>query len=121
MSLIDIMLSIFLIPSQCRTSGMRAWNRESFTPAIISVDLKYLSALSPPRLRKLYTRYLGSVSRSYDLDVMMDVLCYFSQSTTFFSEIYDDTDASSLGTTDALLNSKDKIRLASADIRPKDV
>ena len=53
MSLMDTMLSIFLIPSQWRTSGINAWKRMSFTPAIISVDLKYLSAESPPRLRRL--------------------------------------------------------------------
>lgn len=60
MSLIETILSIFLIPSQCKTSGMRAWKRMSLTPAMSSVDLKYLSAESPPRLRKLYTRYLSS-------------------------------------------------------------
>lgn len=53
MSLMETMLSIFLIPSQWRTSGMSAWKRMSFTPAISSVALKYLSAESPPRLRKL--------------------------------------------------------------------
>lgn len=53
MSLIDTMLSIFLIPNQCNTSGMRAWNLISFTPAMSSVDLKYLSAESPPLLRRL--------------------------------------------------------------------
>lgn len=53
MSLIDTMLSILVMPSQWRMSGMRAWKRMSFTPAIISVDLKYLSAESPPRLRRL--------------------------------------------------------------------
>ena len=37
---------------------MRAWNLMSFTPAISSVDLKYLSAESPPRFLKLYTKYL---------------------------------------------------------------
>ena len=52
-SLIETILSIFLIPNQCNTSGMRAWNRMSFTPAINSVDLKYLSAESPPRFLKL--------------------------------------------------------------------
>ena len=36
-SLIDTMLSIFLIPSQCSTSGMSAWKRMSFTPAMSSV------------------------------------------------------------------------------------
>jgi hypothetical protein len=30
----------------------------SLTPAMSSVDLKYLSAESPPRFRKLYTKYL---------------------------------------------------------------
>ena len=58
-SLIEIMLSIFVIPSQWRTSGMRAWNLMSLTPAISSVDLKYLSAESPPRFLRLYTRYLS--------------------------------------------------------------
>ena len=62
MSLIDTMLSIFLIPNQCKMSGMSAWKRMSFTPAMSSVDLKYLSAESPPRLRRLYTRYLGEES-----------------------------------------------------------
>lgn len=38
---------------------MRAWNLMSLTPAISSVDLKYLSAESPPRFLKLYTRYLS--------------------------------------------------------------
>ena len=57
-SLIEIMLSIFVIPNQWRTSGMRAWNLMSLTPAMSSVDLKYLSAESPPRFLKLYTRYL---------------------------------------------------------------
>ena len=37
---------------------MRAWNLMSLTPATSSVDLKYLSAESPPRFLKLYTRYL---------------------------------------------------------------
>ena len=42
---------------------MRAWNLMSLTPAISSVDLKYLSAESPPRFLKLYTRYLsGEIS-----------------------------------------------------------
>lgn len=58
-SLIEIMLSTFVIPNQWRTSGMRAWNLISLTPAISSVDLKYLSAESPPRFLKLYTRYLS--------------------------------------------------------------
>lgn len=53
MSLIETILSTFLIPNQWRTSGMRAWKRISLTPAMISVDLKYLSAESPPRLRRL--------------------------------------------------------------------
>lgn len=53
MSLIDTMLSIFVMPSQWRTSGINAWNRISLTPAISSVDLKYRSAESPPRFRKL--------------------------------------------------------------------
>ena len=53
MSLIEIMLSIFLMPNQCKTSGINAWKRMSFTPAMSSVDLKYLSAESPPRLRRL--------------------------------------------------------------------
>jgi hypothetical protein len=57
-SLIEIMLSIFVIPNQWRTSGMRAWNLMSLTPAISSVDLKYLSAESPPRFLRLYTKYL---------------------------------------------------------------
>ena len=52
------MLSIFVIPNQWRTSGMSAWNLMSLTPAISSVDLKYLSAESPPRFLRLYTRYL---------------------------------------------------------------
>jgi len=43
------------MPNQCKTSGISAWKRISLTPAIISVDLKYLSAESPPYLRKLYT------------------------------------------------------------------
>lgn len=38
---------------------MRAWNLMSLTPATSSVDLKYLSAESPPRFLKLYTRYLS--------------------------------------------------------------
>lgn len=33
-------LSIFLMPSQCRMSGIRAWNRMSLTPAMFSVRLK---------------------------------------------------------------------------------
>lgn len=33
-------LSIFLIPSQCRMSGIKAWKRISFTPAIFSVRRK---------------------------------------------------------------------------------
>lgn len=33
-------LSIFLIPSQCRISGIRAWKRMSFTPAMFSVRRK---------------------------------------------------------------------------------
>jgi hypothetical protein len=37
---IEIMLSIFFIPSQWRTSGMSAWKRMSLTPAMSSVDLK---------------------------------------------------------------------------------
>lgn len=53
MSLIEIMLSILVIPSQWRTSGMSSWNRMSLTPAMSSVDLKYRSAESPPRLREL--------------------------------------------------------------------
>lgn len=63
MSLMETMLSIFLIPSQCNTSGINAWKRISFTPAMSSVDLKYLSAESPPRLRRLYTRYLTDPSQ----------------------------------------------------------
>lgn len=62
-SLIETMLSIFFIANQWRTSGMRAWNLMSLTPAISSVDLKYLSAESPPRFLKLYTRYLLHESR----------------------------------------------------------
>ena len=53
MSLIETMLWIFVMPSQCRTSGIKAWKRMSLTPAMSSVDLKYLSAESPPRLRRL--------------------------------------------------------------------
>jgi hypothetical protein len=59
---ISLMLTIrstLRIPSQCSTSGISAWKRMSFTPAISSVAAKYLSAESPPRLRRLYTRYLG--------------------------------------------------------------
>jgi hypothetical protein len=41
---------------------MRAWNLMSLTPATSSVDLKYLSAESPPRFLKLYTRYLSRES-----------------------------------------------------------
>ena len=52
-SLIDTILSTFFIPNQCRTSGINAWNLISLTPAINSVDLKYLSAESPPRFRRL--------------------------------------------------------------------
>lgn len=33
-------LSIFLIPSQCRISGIKAWKRMSFTPATFSVRRK---------------------------------------------------------------------------------
>lgn len=58
MSLMETMLSILRMPSQCKTSGMSAWNRMSLTPAMSSVARKYLSAESPPRLRRLYTRYL---------------------------------------------------------------
>jgi hypothetical protein len=46
-------LSIFLIPSQCRTSGISSWWRMSLTPAMFSVRAKYCVALSPPRLRAL--------------------------------------------------------------------
>lgn len=53
MSLIETMLSIFLIPNQCKMSGMSAWKRMSLTPATSSVALKYLSAESPPRFRRL--------------------------------------------------------------------
>lgn len=34
MSLIETMLSIFLIPSQCRTSGINAWKRISYTEKV---------------------------------------------------------------------------------------
>lgn len=47
------MLSIFVIPNQCKTSGIKAWNLMSLTPAMSSVDVKYLSAESPPRFLKL--------------------------------------------------------------------
>jgi hypothetical protein len=53
MSDMETMLSIFLIPSQCRMSGINAWKRMSLTPATSSVDLKYLSAESPPRFLRL--------------------------------------------------------------------
>jgi len=33
-------LSILVIPNQCRISGIRAWKRISFTPAMFSVRLK---------------------------------------------------------------------------------
>lgn len=33
-------LSILVMPSQCRISGIRAWNRISLTPAMFSVRLK---------------------------------------------------------------------------------
>lgn len=33
-------LSILVIPSQCRMSGIRAWKRISLTPAMFSVRLK---------------------------------------------------------------------------------
>jgi hypothetical protein len=51
--LILSILSIFLIPSQCRISGIKAWNLISFTPAIFSVRLKYSEARSAPRFRAL--------------------------------------------------------------------
>lgn len=47
------MRSIFFIPSQCRMSGISAWNRISFTPAIFSVLLKYSDARSAPRFLAL--------------------------------------------------------------------
>lgn len=34
------MRSIFLMPSQWRISGIRAWKRMSFTPAMFSVLMK---------------------------------------------------------------------------------
>lgn len=54
---IDSILSIFLIPSQWRISGINAWKRISLTPAIFSVRLKYSEARSAPRFLALYTRY----------------------------------------------------------------
>lgn len=50
-------LSIFLMPSQWRISGINAWNLMSLTPAIFSVLLKYSEARSSPRFLALYTRY----------------------------------------------------------------
>ena len=68
------MRSIFLIPSQWRISGINAWNRISFTPAIFSVRLKYSDARSSPRFLALYTRYyveeleiLGRIVRGSDV------------------------------------------------------
>ena len=43
---------------------MSAWNLMSLTPAMSSVDLKYLSAESPPRFLRLYTKYLSRGGRS---------------------------------------------------------
>ena len=45
--------SIFLMPSQWRISGINAWKRISFTPAMFSVLLKYSEARSNPRFRAL--------------------------------------------------------------------
>lgn len=47
------MRSIFLMPSQCRMSGIRAWKRMSLTPAMFSVRLKYSDARSSPRFLAL--------------------------------------------------------------------
>ena len=94
MSLMETMRSTLVIPSQCSTSGMSAWKRMSFTPAMSSVDLKYLSAESPPRLRRLYTRYLGVGGQdSGGLGRAGDVLGDLAERAAFFPEVDDDADA----------------------------
>lgn len=92
MSLIETMLSIFLMPSQWRTSGMSAWNRMSFTPAMSSVALKYLSAESPPRFRRLYTRYLNGQSSALCIARRTEryVLRYLAERTALLAEVDDE-------------------------------
>ena len=117
------MLSIFLIPNQCRTSGMRAWNRMSFTPAMSSVALKYLSAESPPRFRRLYTRYLQVIMSSAAERTRGDgdVLGHLAEGTTLLAEVDDETNPSALGTTNALLNGVGEVRFTCADVGAEDV
>jgi hypothetical protein len=117
----ETILSIFDIPSQCSTSGINAWNRISLTPAISSVDLKYLSAESPPRLRRLYTRYLCCRVSYFSVNSWTNVLGYFTESTSFFPEVDNDADAATLRTADAFLDSESEVGFACADVGSENV
>lgn len=121
MSLIETILSIFLIPSQCNTSGINAWKRISLTPAMSSVDLKYLSAESPPRLRRLYTRYLTDSSQIRVAPWIKDLLGDFSKSSTLLAEVNDDANTTALSATDTFFNGEDEIGLAGTNVGSKDI
>ena len=127
MSLMETILSIFEIPSQCNTSGISAWKRISFTPAISSVDLKYLSAESPPRLRKLYTRYLHTYKPLLSLYCVVcwqgskDVLCHLTEGAAFFPEVNNDADTATLGTPNAFLDGVGEVWLARTYIGPEHI
>ena len=117
MSLIDTMLSIFLMPSQCRTSGMSAWKRMSFTPAMSSVALKYLSAESPPRFLRLYTRYLQHTGqRAGHALGGKSVLGDLSEGAALLAEVDDKSDAAPLRAANAFLDRVRQVRLTRADV-----
>ena len=81
--------------------------------------MKYLSAESPPRFRRLYTRYLFRV-RSARLELALEERSYalrdLTQSAAFLAEVYDETNASSLRATNALLDRIYEVGLASANV-----
>lgn len=90
---------------------MSAWCRASFTPAIDDVLSKYAAAESPPRFRRLYTRYFMT-SPSARPGVSMLMKCV----RTLLVVVCDYTHATALSTLYALRKAVDEIRPARADI-----
>ena len=100
----------------------------SFTPAMSSVALKYLSAESPPRFRRLYTRYLSWEESSSAFPLLgrrtisdRDVLCDLTEGAALLAEVHDETDTATLGTANAFLDGISEVGFACADVGAEDI
>src|SRR6202022_3903352 len=104
----DNMRSIFVIPNQCRISGIKAWNRIYQMSKVTSWgggegngDYIFDSGDAFCAFKVLGSPVAGAFS-----DIINEVFCNFAEGTTFLAEIDDNARTSCLSFFDGFFDAK---------------